>query len=439
MLPAPRVIVIDDDPKHLKGLADGLNRLGAACLQIEFNGDPASVKACPHVRVIFADLHLNEGAVGGDHQRHFGVIGGLIEEAISPTGPYLVVLWTKFANQADALGTFLGERLTGVPKPFAVKSLDKMVHLSADGTVKDPVALVAAIAEVVKGQPQIGALLDWEERVLGAAADTIGAILGLSHEDTEVALSQRLARLLYHLAEGAVGEGHVEGDRFRAVNEALLPILADRVGSLRQSGSEDPWRQAFSSDDMRSALDLDDAARLNRFSHIADCVPDGGDDRGAVINLLPAFATSFKATFDIEEGEAARDQFACKDFVAGNSRFRWLLVQCQASCDHAQRQPGPLPYLLALEMPCASLQKSHPQALWVSPPCRIDESTRVLVASARFAISLPRQAARTGRAVYRLREQMLGELMYKTHSYGARPGTIAFRQKKAKPLPATAA
>ena len=51
-LPVPRVIAIDDEPKHLEGLAQGLNRYGAACLPVHFTGE-AAIAPCPHVRVIF--------------------------------------------------------------------------------------------------------------------------------------------------------------------------------------------------------------------------------------------------------------------------------------------------------------------------------------------------------------------------------------------------
>lgn len=438
MLPAPRVVVVDDDPRHLRGLADGLNRYGTACLQIHFNGDVSSVKACPQVRVIFADLHLSEGAVGGDHARHFAVIGGLIQEIIAPAGPYIVVLWTKFADQAGALNDFLAERLVDVPKPFAVVPLDKMTHLNPDGAVKDAEALVAAITEIVASQPQIGALLDWEERVLGAAAGTVNAILGIAQEGADNDLAQRLSRLLFHLAEGAVGEDHVESDRFKAVNEALLPILADRVGALRGRENNDPWRGAFDDEDTRSALSLDDAALLNRFSHLADCAANGGDDRGAVIELPTEMRANFEATFDLTEAITAARQFGCKDFAPEDAKFRWLLIQVQAVCDHAQRQPGPLPYLLALEMPVASMERQTPQAVWTSPALRIDNNQKVIRASARFSITLSRANARAARSVFRVREQLLSELVYQAHVYGARPGNIAFREKKQKPKPAPA-
>lgn len=436
MLPAPRVIVVDDNPDHLRGLADGLNRYGAACLQVHFNGDVGDLKPCPHVRVIFADLHLNESGAGAEPERHFAVIGGLIEESIQPAGPYVLVLWTRFADQAAALAAFLAARLSGVPKPFAVVALDKMVHLSPEGTVRDPQALVTAIANIVASQPQIGALLSWEERVLGAAAETVGAIIRLA-QPGDSDLTGRLGRLLFHLAEGAVGEGHVEADRFHAVNEALLPILADRVAALRNIEGDDPWAGAFSEDDTRSALGLDDAARLNKFSHLAECAPDAGDGRGVVIELLPQYAGgNFAGIFDIQEADAAAKEFGCKDFAAGDERFSWRLVQVQASCDYAQRQKGPLPYLLALEMPSASsANNTPPQALWRSPPIRMSDSNHVLRVNARFALSLTRAAAKASKAVYRLREPLLNELVYHGHVYGARPGTISFYERKAKPPP----
>ena len=86
ILPAPQIIAIDDAATHLAGLAKGLNRFGAACLQVHFTGDDTAIKPCPHARLIFADLHLNEGGAAG-HERHFAVIGGLIEQTIVPKGP----------------------------------------------------------------------------------------------------------------------------------------------------------------------------------------------------------------------------------------------------------------------------------------------------------------------------------------------------------------
>ena len=122
---SPRIIAIDDDPHHLRGLVDCLNRHGTACRQIHFTGDPSGVRACPDVRIIFADLHLGMGTPS-DHKSNFSMIGGLLQNTIKPSGPYFITLWTQFPEQAEALRTFLDRLDTDVTKPFDVLSLPNL-------------------------------------------------------------------------------------------------------------------------------------------------------------------------------------------------------------------------------------------------------------------------------------------------------------------------
>ena len=110
-LPPPRVIAIDDEREHLEGLTQGLNRYGAACLPVHFTGE-ADIMEYPHVRVIFADLHLGSGQIGNDPTKDFSIIGGLIEDRIKPSGPYFIILWTQYPKWAVALHEFLVQRLT---------------------------------------------------------------------------------------------------------------------------------------------------------------------------------------------------------------------------------------------------------------------------------------------------------------------------------------
>lgn len=438
MLPAPRVIAIDDNPKHLEGLARGLNQYGAACLQIHFTGDAGGISACPHVRVIFADLHLNESGAANDHTQHFGVIGGLIEGTITPSGPYALILWTRYPDQADALRQFLEERLgREVPRPVTVASIDKMNHLEADGTLKSTEKLMEAVVAIFSGQPQIAALLNWEERVLGAAGDTVSAIVRMAESAVEPSKRPaEVARLLARLAVEAVGEDHVEDDRFHAVNEALLPILADRVSALRsRDGDRDIWDKAFTRADLTAALSQNEAARLNRFLHIAmPAATDTGAVRGSVIPLPDTVSgAKFEETFGIKQDVAAREQFLCSDYADDDARFRWVLLQSQAACDYAQMQPGSLPFYLGLDFDASKVRKgTAPAALWSSPPFVSETGDRFLRINARFQISLSRAVAAAVKPLYRLRDQLLAEILYRTHSYGARPGIISFHEMKEK-------
>ena len=279
-LPAPRVIAIDDNSLHLRGLADGLNSYGAACLQILFTGEVAAIRSCPHVRVIFADLHLNESGASEEHEKHFSLIGGLIEETIVPAGPYLLVLWTRYPDQADKLSAFLETRLANVNKPVAVKALDKADHLDSEGKVRNVAKLIAAIVALVDEQPQIASLINWEERILEAAGATVSEILALAPTDDPTKRTEELGHILCCLAVEAVGQSHVKKDHFRAVNEAFLPILYDRVASL-PSVDEDKaiWEKAFSDSAPRPALSLKDAARLNGFLSYSQFRSDDGVPR----------------------------------------------------------------------------------------------------------------------------------------------------------------
>lgn len=430
MFSSPRVIVIDDEASHLDGLVRSLNRSGVASLPIHFT-EEMEFPSCPDVRVIFADLHLGPGGLSSDHKTDFSTINSLLENEIKPTGPYFILLWTQYPDQAPALRTFLDERLEGVNKPFDVVPLAKADHLDlTNGDVKDEEKLVAAIESVADGLPQIGALFDWERRVLRATGDTVSSLLELTSAEEADRWLAKLKRILATLGIEAVGKKHVDRDRFRAVNEALLPILADRIADLRSDhGSNDTWERAFDTGDDARGLSANDAAKLNRLVHVADPGNAGGAERGVVISLPERI--DFRSVFDVEESDAASDQFRCKDFVPDDDRFRWVLVQCQAACDHAQSQPGPLPFHLGLDFPAASEdRKRKPSAaVWTSPPFEFGGTVRLLRVSARFPISLPSANVRNERPFYRLREQLLNDLIHHLHAHGGRPGLISFRSR----------
>ena len=144
-----QTIVIDDEPEHLIGLADTLNRHGMGCRQILFSGNMEDMDPHPDARLIFADLHLGTGVIGSDHKTDFSTIGSLLEGAIKPIGPYAIVLWTLYPKQAQHLEEFLGGRLAGVQKPVCVWPLPKPPHLDEFGRIRDETRLFDKIREAV--------------------------------------------------------------------------------------------------------------------------------------------------------------------------------------------------------------------------------------------------------------------------------------------------
>ena len=431
MLGSPRIIAIDDREDHLAGLADCLNRNGVACLRIHFTDDPTGIHACPDVRIVFADLNLVPG-MASDHTADFAVIGGLIENTIRPTGPYHIVLWTQYPEQAPALREFLDERLgDGVTKPFDVCPLPKSEHIDQDGNTSDEM-LMEAIYNIVRGLPQVGALFDWEGQVLSAAGRTVSSILDLASQGDGDQRADRLGRILGRLAVEAVGKEHVDRDRFRAINDALLPILADRVAKMGLQGlDEQLWSEALTMPDTDVMPPDQKAARLNRLVHIAG--PDGisATERGAVVPLPASYRDDFQGYFGLPEPQAAQRQFRCRELAPEDSRFRWILVQCQAACDHAQSNPGTLPYYLGLDFPedNRSTSKKPPDSTWRGPVFEFEGEIRRLRVNAGSSLSLPLSAMQDVTPLYRLREQILNDLAYHLHTHGARPGIISFGKK----------
>ena len=430
ILPTPRVIAIDDDLTHLAGLTEGLNWCGTACSPIHFTDDMGNIRPCPHVRVIFADLNLIPGQTSPSG--NFSTIGSLIEDKIRPSGPYFIILWTINPEEADKLHEFL-KRLSNVMKPLAVQALDKTHYLDlASGKVKSTEKLAKAIQEMVVGQTQVAALLDWETRTSDAAADTVSSILKLAETTaTDEDWAKEIGRLLANLAAGAVGNEHVEEDRFRAVNGALLPILADRIASIHsQNIDQQLWQNALVT--VKRTLSLEEATKLNSLLHIASSMnEDVGTERGTVITLPKEFSgRAFELYFGLPQETASQKQFWCKDFKENDVQFCWVLVQTQAACDYAQTQPGPAPFHLGLYLPAEKARKgTPPAALWSSPSFEwLGEEARLLHVNARFQVSLPSTKLTEVQPLFRLREQLLNDMIYRLHSHGARPGIISFRK-----------
>ena len=431
MLGSPRIIAIDDERDHLLGLADCLNQQGIACLRMHFTADPTDITVCPDVRIIFADLHLGMGSPS-DHKSNFSMIGGLLRDTIQPSGPYFIILWTRFPEQAKELRVFLDRLDTDVSKPFDVQSLDKANHLGPDGRVRDEEALIEAIKGIVRNSPQLAALFDWEGRVLGSTGRTVSSILDLATAEGTAQRANEVGRILSRLAIEAVGASNVETDAFRAVNEALLPILADRISALRSGvPQQDIWSEALEPVAGLPSLSLENAARLNSLVHVAEADTVAGTERGVVVGLPKRYLRRFDRCFGITQQDAAAREFRCTQFDEADNQFRWVLIQCEAACDHAQANPGTLPFYLGLAFPAGCRQKGSkpPASTWRGPAFDLDGHPRVLRVSARFPVALPRSYAPNLTPMFRLREQILNQLTYHIHTHGARPGMIAFRGK----------
>ena len=421
VLDAPRIVVIDDEFEHLIGLTIGLSQAGYACVPIHYSGPMDDVSACPYVRVIFTDFNVLSSSTE-NLELNLSAITRLIQTVIKPSGPYLVILWTSHAKKVQQLQDYLENRLMEVPIPIAVEALDKAKHL-VNGEIKDLGSIISTIRGFLDAQPQFGALLDWESAAQNAVAETVSSVSELAKFTPD-----KLSNLLISLANAAAGEENVAQDRFAAVNEALLPILADRVAYMRsqQDSNSTLWCDALNQLNSKQAFDKNWAPKLNRLLHIEvpnDQINIDWGKRGAVIPLPKIFSNkNFECTFGLDQSEAAKESFFCKDYEECSDRTNWVLVQVQPACDYAQKRLGPLPYNLGLYLDSDLVRddRKPPQSLWRSPIFWINEKSIHLHVNATYQISLSPNAQSIDSPKFRLREQILNELIYRIHSYCAR-------------------
>ncbi|UYP84522.1 hypothetical protein jpw_10245 [Pseudomonas asiatica] len=432
MLPSPRIVAIDDKIDELTALTDALSRTGVACLSVHFNAEEGIEATCPDARVIFFDLHLLGDAVGTP-EKHFSTIVTCLEQ-MGPRGPYAIILWSQHPDEADGadqgegLHKYICERLdSAVPRPYGVMPLPKIDHLTkVDGksVVSNAGLLRSKVDSLLSAHPQATALLAWEKYVLSAAAGTVAQLMDLSDGKAE-----QIKGVMASLAVAAVGPKNVDQDRFYALNEVLLPILSDRLSFFATDTQEASiWEKVFSASDSE-AISSDKRGQINKFINLSTSVERISSlDRGAVVAYADTpvgdVGGAIERFFGMTLSDVACRCFALKD-PGSLADAKWVLLQGQAACDYAQRKPQTLSYFLGLDVPFSTLkEKNRPDALWVSPIFSISGQDRVLLFNAGAMLVFERDYIKDVSPLYRLREQILNDLLFKLRNHQSRPGII---------------
>jgi hypothetical protein len=435
---APRFVVIDDKAEHLVAITQAFQQLGSPCIGIRYN--PAEELNPQHfrgVRCLFLDLHLVDGQAGTDQRRHYALIASILEDNISQNGgPFILVIWTEHEHLSDELRDYLDTSLDQAKpyaRPLAVMGLAKERFINTgDGTVNQPQALRAAIQERLFSNSQLAALLGWEADVLVAAGDTLAALLNLvpANRRTTPAFSPALDTILSRLARESVGGSNIDVNHRAAITNALAPILADRI--MNQDVTAETralWQRALTQHNAQlPEASPTEAGQINRMLHLA--VPPGETirptDWGAVVNWpYPWNDEELTNRLGVSIDQLLGGEF----FIETTDRPRCtpVLVRVGAVCDYAQNHTGPLTYLLGIEIPRDAKRKGKlTDAIWKSPVFSIPGGTQIsrLHAHIRFPMTLLARACAAWTARYRLREQLLMNLIACTSTYAARPGIV---------------
>lgn len=446
MFPPPRFVVVDDNPKHLKAILRAFQTLRAPCLGVVYDPEHELEKqSFEGVRVLFLDLHLTDLAATTDETRHFATIASILEKIISPSGgPFVLVVWTEHEDSIQNLVQYLNESLDSTKPyihPLAITGLSKRQFISLEtGKASEEQAkmLRGAVQGAVTNQPQLEALVSWEIDVHAATGATLSALMELVPNDQRDTSSYPsvLGEILGQLASGAVGQSHVEDNPRAAIVSAIAPILADRIVNRKRDEYSEVWQNAVTLGG-GAPLDSVRAGKVNRMLHVAVAGSETiqPSDWGAVVEFPDVWwnKKELHRRFGVTMKQLLGDEF--KIGRAGRDRCRPRLVRIGAACDYAQNRPGPLPYLLGLEIDDDIERKPDdtgtvrlPASEWTSPSLLLEaDPPFVLAVNTRYLLSVTPDDAKDWQPVYRLREQLLMHLISHASSHQARPGIVELR------------
>ncbi|HEY8270038.1 MAG TPA: hypothetical protein VIG33_04070 [Pseudobdellovibrionaceae bacterium] len=443
---APRFVVVDDKIEHLEAIVQAFQQLGSPCIGIQYKPEEElDANIFRGVRVLFLDLHLIDSSVKTDDRPHYAVIAGILEDKIHVNGgPFVLVLWTEHAHCAQGLTEYLDmglDKKKPHSRPLVVVPLSKDNLINKDDKVTDPEELRRKVREAVTANAQLAALLDWETDVMTAAGDTLVALLNLvpTENRTNTSYSDALDVILSRLACEAVGKPHVEVNQRAAITTALAPILIDRMMNQEISKETlDLWSKAITRHSGKKLEDAspEEAGHLNKMLHLA--IPGSETVRPADWGAVVRWPYEWN-----DDELLCRMGFKIPDMLGGQflierkdrARCKPHLVRIGAACDYAQNKEGPITYLLAMEIPEDAERKKNRKtgddlelsdAIWRSPVFITTDSAESfrLYVHIRFPISVLPSMTDGWFASYRMREQLLMNLLTFSSNYSSRPGIV---------------
>ena len=448
MLTPPRFVVLDDKKEHLEPIIETFKLIGSSCIGVQYNEQDASHLHQDYyrgVRGLFIDLNLSGSSSIGS-STHYAEITRILETVIScDNGPFIMILWTDNPQECDQLIEYIETRLDPEKKyckPLLIKPLSKNMYIDANSSIKE--SNRETFKEEIKGffssVPQIAALFDWESKVLEAVHQTLIELLNLVPNDKRnfTDYPTEIDKVLSCITRETVGKSHVATDPKKALNLAIYPILVDKI--LNNTPNQDNiqlWNNAITQVKTASILDEKAVGKFNKMLHLAVTGHESMSpyDWGAVVEIP---AENFNDEFCLQHFGYNKQHLVRNTFCFSNAEnLKPILIRLGASCDYAQNKQGPIPYIFGFIVESEKYrdrerdfsdpnQKIMSKKLsdWVSPLFSyIDEDPAFyIVLNLQLVISKVKGQLDEYHNLYRLREQLLNQVIVRATSFASRPG-----------------
>ena len=447
-----RIAAIDDDEDHLQKIAWGLGKAGFCPIPFRFeDGRLENPPDTPlaGIRLVFSDIHMIPGGANNEVLHATNIINCL--KQIVGNGPYALIFWSRYPDEVGRMRQLIEARApqSGLTLPIGYGRIDKnsVFNLEpAPGSEDDfnPIRLRELILEQVGQFHTLGVASSWDERVATAAAYTTNQLFSVAGDEAD--RTETWEKLLAYLACEASGYEQAQANVRDALDAALLPLLEDQLTLIgREPGNNS---QNFSEiirflETEPRRPDAVDLHRLNSSYLIEEIAPDSSlkmSDRGVVTELKGGFINSgeFIRAFGLADKELISREFTFSPPTDSEKRQMKLhLVEIGAECDHVQGKVSTHRYLLALLVP-ASLKS---KCIGTKGNCKnasiLDSGSLYLKAksgvyhlliSCRCFMSLAPEKVVDGTASFRLRKDLMNEIVHNYTTHARRPGVMRFYQ-----------
>ncbi len=435
-------VAIDDDPAHLSAICEAAFSANITCHPIKFPDPPPDGLNNELIRLVICDLHLNAQGSLSSEQSIFNTVAGVLAGLqLTPFSPYILVIWSmdaRDANKLDGLRTFLEERLPPEIMPCAFISLDKLNYGITDNpTAPQKELLWRDLKEKVQNSPGLNLLLQWEREIHRAAGNVVCNLMRTVRSEkgkSVIPIDSEIDLLLTRIARTATSDQFSSLQPRAAAVEGLIPLVSDEMQHLELNrNEEDIWlkgmqKATVTGKEKLPPLTAEQAASLNDAFHVArDNSAVSRPDRGAV---LESTETDVLNDFDIERN-AFGFTFGLHGKLPKNALIRY--VQIEGACDAAQRKKGVVPLILALEvdgnqrlLEIGSGQNKRSASVEETPTFLVEGKPRKLLLNVRYFISLPRDELDKKIPCYRLRDSLVSKLAFAWANHAIRPGIVEF-------------
>jgi len=421
---APRILIIDDQEDERAPIIEVFKQHNV----IQYDGSEAPKEKLTNIRLVFLDLHL------GSSELIKNAISILNSHIAPPScnGPFLLVLWTKHAEEKDNFETALKEYSIKQPDiacPSLILTLDKQsynVGVAGEDVAQD--LLKQTIEEALKSSSSLFSIIKWEHESIASIYNISGQLAQVSAQTPGDCSG--LNELLKQLTKAYAGKHNEEigNENFqRYLKEALNHILSDNAIN---AGSTNISIQGG----------FDQSHVFNTWLHYANPIP-GVCPPGSVFKIsdVPCINDTIKEQGTTDEEKRYRQ--VVNTFFTGDSYrknkdqiFKTVFpiaVEITPPCDYAQNKKSMSRFLLGLAMPTATadwlLSSADylfkiPQVIYTND---VQDIEGVLCFNFRFVFTSIESQCHPGNALFILRGHIFSDIQSRLSWHVSRPGHLS--------------